>query len=68
MKCSECYWCTLNSPTGSDVVCCNRASENYNKVFSEKVSQETECEDAESERAVDYRELTPWQFASKYYG
>ena len=67
MKCNECYWCTLNHATSTDVVCCNQESENYNKIFSKEVAEQMECEDAETQQAVDYRNMTPWQFASKYY-
>lgn len=36
-------------------------------VFTNEVAEQMECEDAETQQAVDYRNMTPWQFASKYY-
>lgn len=65
MNCNECYWCTLND--GTNYVCCNRDSENYNKIFTSEEIENVKCEDAETERAIDYQKMTPWQFASKYY-
>lgn len=67
MNCKDCYWCALECAIRSDRVCCNQESENYNKVFSEEEARQMGCEYAETEQAVDYRTLTPWQFASKYY-
>lgn len=67
MKCNECYWCVLNKPLDSEKVCCNQESENYNKIFTEEKTKTKECKDAETRQVVDYRTMTPWQFASKYY-
>lgn len=67
MGCKDCYWCTLNKPTGNEMVCCNQESKNYNKIFTKEEVETMECEDAETKQAVDYRNMTPWQFASKYY-
>ena len=67
MKCNECYWCTSNKPLNDERVCCNKESENYNKIFTEVEPTTMECEDAESEEAVDYKHMTPWNFALKYY-
>lgn len=67
MKCSECCWCTKSETTNTEIVCSNKESENYNKVFTNEVAEQMECEDAETQQAVDYRNMTPWQFASKYY-
>lgn len=67
MKCSECYWCALNKLIGNEMVCCNQESENYNKIFTKEETETMECEDAETKQAVDYRNMTPWQFASRYY-
>lgn len=67
MKCSECYWCVLNKPTSDEKVCCNQESANYNKIFTQGETEIMECEDAETERAVDYKNMNAWQFASKWY-
>lgn len=67
MRCEECYWCCLNTATGSDRVCCNKDSQHYNEILSKEQIKESACEQAETEQAVDYRILNPWQFASKYY-
>ena len=67
MKCNECYWYASNKPLNDEKVCCNKESENYNKIFTEAETANMECEDAESEEAVDYKNMTPWEFASKYY-
>ena len=69
MNCNECCWCKYNNANEKDEnkVCCNRDSENYNKIFTEEEAENMTCELAETQRAVDYRQMTPWQFASKYY-
>jgi len=67
MKCKECYWCTLNHALSDEYVCCNKESDNYNKLFTEQEIETMDCDDAETEQAVDYRNMTPWNFASKYY-
>lgn len=67
MKCVECYWLAKNSTIGLDMVCCNKKSGNYNKIFSKEDVEKSGCDCGESKEAVDYRTLTPWQFASKYY-
>ena len=67
MKCSECYWCTLNNSIGNEMVCCNQASENYNKIFTKEETETMDCEDAETKQAVEYRNMTAWEFASRYY-
>ena len=67
MKCSECYWSALNTPAGSDRVCCNKDSGRYNEIIPEEDAKRCGCEQGESEQAVDYRTMTPWQFACKYY-
>ena len=67
MKCSECYWCTLNHKLSDEKVCCNQESKNYNKIFTKEETETMNCEDAETKQAVDYRNMTPWEFASRYY-
>ena len=67
MKCNDCYWCARNSANDENFVCCNQESENYNKILTEEETEITTCEYAETQQAVDYRNMTPWQFASKYY-
>ena len=67
LTCNECYWCSSNDSLSDDMVCCNQKSENYNKIFSEEESKTKNCEHAETEQAIDYFRLTPWEFASKYY-
>lgn len=68
MRCCDCYWAMLNFAGSTDRVCCNKKSENYNKVFSEEELKKSGCGCGESEVAIDYRTLTPWEFAKKYYG
>lgn len=67
MKCNECYWCTSNNALSKEMVCCNKESENYNKPFPKEELENYGCEEGESEREVDYGNMTAWQFASKYY-
>lgn len=67
MKCSECYWCTLNHELSDEKVCCNQESKNYNKIFTKEETEKMDCEEAETKQAVDYRNMTPWEFASRYY-
>ena len=67
MVCKECYWCTLNHALGREMVCCNQESENYNKIFTEEEAKTIGCENAETRREVDYKNMTAWEFASKYY-
>ncbi len=67
MSCKECYWCKKETPLGSKRVCCNENSPNCNKVFSEQEASKRGCELAETQQAVDYREMTAWEFAAKYY-
>lgn len=67
MKCSECYWCTLNHALSDKVVCCNEKSSNYNQLFPKEQIEIKGCDDGETKQAVDYRNMTAWEFASKYY-
>ena len=67
MSCIDCYWSALNSGTSSDRVCCNKESEHYNEVISKEDAKKSGCDAGESEQAVDYRNLTAWDFAVKYY-
>lgn len=67
MTCEECYWCQPEAALGESMVCCNKDSEFYLKVFPKEEVTKRGCDLAETQQAVDYRELTPWQFASKYY-
>lgn len=67
MKCSECYWCELNHPLSNEKICCNQESENYNMLFPKEEANDRGCEHGESREAVDYRNMTAWEFASKYY-
>lgn len=67
MKCSECYWCALNHALSDEVVCCNKKSSNYNQLFSTEEIEIKGCDKGETKQAVDYRTMTAWEFASKYY-
>jgi len=67
MKCKECFWCALNTAIGRDHVCCNKESKHYNSLLTESQINQDACDSAETEQAHDYKTLTPWQFASKYY-
>lgn len=66
MKCNECYYCVLNKPSGSEKVCCNQESENYNKIFTKKEIETMECKDVETKQAINYRNRH-LGFASHYY-
>ncbi len=68
MRCAECYWAVLNSAVSIDMVCCNIKSPNYNKILGKEGNERFECNCGESQEAVDYRTMSPWDFASKYYG
>ena len=65
MRCYECYWC-IQECADSAKVCHNQCSVNYNKVLTPE-QLEAECDDAETEQAVDYHRLNCWEFARKYY-
>lgn len=67
MKCSDCYWCKLCHALSNEKVCCNSESENYNKIFPKEEAENMGCEAGETRQAVDYRNMTAWEFASKYY-
>lgn len=68
MKCNECYWSELNNPFDVNKrCCCNQKSENYNKIFTGEEIELMDCEDGETKQAVDYANMTPWEFASRYY-
>ncbi len=67
MKCSECYWCTLNHALSDEAVCCNEKSKNYNQLFSKQEREIRGCDEGQTRREVDYRNMTAWEFASKYY-
>ena len=67
MKCKECYWCTLNNALSNKKVCCNQKSKNYNKILTNEEIETFICEDAETKEEIDYRTMTPWEFASRYY-
>ena len=67
MKCSECGWSAPNKATGSERVCCNKGSGRYNEVMNKETAEHTGCEQGESQQAIDYRNMTPWDFACKYY-
>ena len=67
LTCEDCYWCGPVLDSDSKKRCCNQSSANCDRVFSLEEAKIMECDDAETERAVDYRNMTAWQFASKYY-
>lgn len=67
MKCSECYWCKLNHALSDKKVCNNQKSENYNIVFPKEEAENRGCDHGETRDAVEYRTMTPWEFASKHY-
>ena len=67
MNCNECYWSTLEHVLSDKKVCCKRESKNYNKIFTNEEIKTMDCEDAETKREVDYKNMTPWEFASRYY-
>lgn len=64
MNCSECYWCNANL---KKMTCGNPESENYNKSFSKDKIENMGCNAGETKKAVDYKNMTAWEFASKYY-
>lgn len=67
MNCKDCYWCNLNHALSDKVVCCNEKSSNYNQIFPKEEMDIMGCEDGETKQAVDYRNMTSWEFASRYY-
>ncbi len=67
MKCKNCGWCYLNSALSTDKVCCNPESINYNNIISEEQIEESGCDKGETIEAIDYKNMTAWEFASKYY-
>lgn len=67
MKCNKCYWCEENCAFSKDMICCNEDSENYSKLFPKEKLENYGCEKGETEEEFDYRNMTPWKFASKYY-
>ena len=68
MKCTECGWHTLNTALKTDRVCCNQESEKYNQIMTEDEFKTKSCDNGESQEAIDYHNMSPWGFASKYYG
>lgn len=67
MNCKECYWCALNHSLSDKFICCNEKSRNYNEIFPKEEREIKGCEDGEIKQAVDYRNMTAWGFASRYY-
>lgn len=67
ITCSECYWCSLSHALSDQKVCCNNESEHYNQEFPKGEASKRGCNVGETQQAVDYRNMTAWQFASKYY-
>lgn len=67
MDCKGCYWCESNNALGEEKVCCNEKSMNYNQVFTKERLEKSGCEYGETKQAVDYRNMTAWEFASRYY-
>lgn len=67
MDCRDCYWCKLNNALSEEKVCCNEKSPHYNqKILKEKLDGNG-CEFGETKQAVAYRNMTAWEFASRYY-
>lgn len=67
MNCADCYWGKSNNALNSEKICCNEKSPNYNQVFSTENAEKNGCKYAETGQAVDYRNMTAWEFALKYY-
>lgn len=67
MNCKDCYWCKSNSALNNEKVCCNVVSNNYNKIFSKQEIEHIGCDDGEAKQTVDYKNMTAWEFISKYY-
>lgn len=67
MNCNDCYWCVLNHTPSNTFVCCNEKSNSYNQIFQKEDIKTKSCNNGETRQAVDYRNMTAWQFASKYY-
>lgn len=67
MKCKDCYWCKSNNALSGEKICCNEKSNFYNQTFLKEKIEEFSCEYAETKIAVDYRNMTAWEFASRYY-
>ena len=69
MNCADCFWIrrAFNAAAKKEMVCCNEKSENFNKLFAKDALKEAGCDCGESQIAGDYRTMTAWDFASKYY-
>lgn len=67
LNCSDCGWCHLIHATSDEKVCCNDRSEKYNETSSKEEASERGCEEGETRQAIDYHNMTAWEFASKYY-
>ena len=74
LNCSECYWCALGPNATDDhihdnieKVCLNGDSEHCRVKFKRKESFNRGCEHGETREAIDYKNMTAWEFANKYY-
>lgn len=67
MNCKDCYWSKPKDSSNNEKICCNEESKNYNKTFTPEQIRAMKCDDAETKQAVDYRRMTPWEFACRYY-
>lgn len=67
MNCCECYYSKLNHGLSKEKICCNQESSNYNRIFQEYECVNCGCDKGVSTEEFDYKNMTAWQFASKYY-
>ena len=61
------YFKPHNHALSDKGVCCNEKSSNYNQIFPKEEMDIMGCDEGETKQAVDYRNMTAWEFASKYY-
>ena len=68
LSCIECRHCSAcETADGHRKTCGNPLSPRYNQVMTEDMAGRISCDMQETQQAYDYRHLTPWEFANKYY-
>ena len=68
MSCLDCRSCANNNiAVNTDKVCCEPMSPRYNKVVTAEMASRLSCPLEETQQAYDWRNMSPWDFANKYY-
>ncbi|KAI4445303.1 hypothetical protein C823_007810 [Eubacterium plexicaudatum ASF492] len=67
MNCRDCYWSKTNNILTDEEICCNENSSYYNQIISTEKVEQNGCENGETKQTVDYKNMTAWEFASRYY-